>query len=167
MIGALALTFASCKKSPETIGNNLISDNDFIGIYHTDTVAINCHSYLDSIGTKNVVYALLGSMSDPVFGLSQAGFCTQFHLSAEGQSFGEQPVMDSLVLQLCLSGYYGDTTTLQTVHAYMLTDSLSSYEDYNNLSEVPFEPIDHANSFQFRPHPRTTIPSPSPSSASR
>ena len=157
MIGALALTFASCKKSPETIGNNLISDNDFIGIYHTDTVAINCHSYLDSIGTKNVAYALLGSMSDPVFGLSQAGFCTQFHLSAEGQSFGEQPVMDSLVLQLCLSGYYGDTTTLQTVHAYMLTDSLSSYEDYNNLSEVPFEPIDQANSFQFRPHPRTKI----------
>jgi len=155
MIGALALAIASCKKSPESIGDNLISDNDFIGIFHTDTAAIVCHSYLDSIGTKNVGYGLLGSMNDPVFGLSQAGFCTQFHLSAEGQSFGDQPVMDSLVLQLCLSGYYGDTLSWQTVHAYMLTDSLSSYVDYYNHSEIPFEAIDHANGFQFRPHPRT------------
>lgn len=156
MIGALALTLASCKKSPETIGNNLISDNDFIGIYHTDSVTINSYSYLDSIGTKNVSNALLGSMNDPIFGLSQAGFCTQFHLSAEGQSFGDNPVMDSLVLQLSLSGYYGDTMAWQTVHAYVLTDSLSSYETYYNHSEIPYDPIDQANGFQFRPHPKTT-----------
>ena len=156
MIGALALTLASCKKSPETIGNNLISDNDFIGIYHTDNVVIYSHSYLDSIGTKNVSNALLGSMNDPIFGLSQAGFCTQFHLSAEGQSFGDNPVMDSLVLQLSLSGYYGDTMAWQTVHAYVLTDSLSFYEDYNNLSEIPYDPIDQANGFQFCPRPKTT-----------
>ena len=156
MIGALALTLASCKKSPETIGNNLISDNEFIGVYHTETVAINCHSYLDSIGTKNVINGLLGSMNDPIFGLSQAGFCTQFHLSAEGQNFGDNPVMDSLVLQLNLSGYYGDTMAMQTVHAYVLTDSLSAYETYYNLSEVPYDPIDQANSFQFCPRPKTT-----------
>lgn len=157
MMGILALTFASCKKSPETIGNNLISDSDFIGIYHTDTVAISCHSYLDSVGTKNVINALLGSMSDPVFGLSQAGFCTQFHISAEGQSFGEHPIMDSLVLQLGLSGYYGDTMTWLTVHAYMLTDSLSSYETYYNHSEISFDATDQANSFQFRPRPNTKV----------
>ena len=157
MIGALILTLASCKKSPETIGNNLISDNDYIGIYHTDTVAITCHSYLDSIGTKNVTYALLGSMNDPVFGLTQAGFCTQFHLSAEGQSFGEQPVLDSLVLQLSLSGYYGDTLAMQTVHAYMLTDTLSSQESYYNYTEVPYDVVDQANGFQFRPHPKTRM----------
>ena len=156
MIGALALALASCKKSPETIGNNLISDNDFIGIYHTDNVVIYSHSYLDSIGTKNVSNALLGSMNDPIFGLSQAGFCTQFHLSAEGQSFGDNPVMDSLVLQLSLSGYYGDTMAWQTVHAYVLTDTLSFYEDYNNLSEIPYDPIDQANGFQFCPRPKTT-----------
>lgn len=156
MIGMLALSLISCKKSPETIGNNLISDNDFIGIHHTEDVVINCHSYLDSIGTKNVSNALLGSMNDPIFGHSEAGFCTQFHLSVEGQSFGEQPVMDSLVLQLCLSGYYGDTTTLQTVHAYVLSDTLSAYETYYNHTEVPYDPIDQANNFQFHPYPKTT-----------
>lgn len=156
MIGAMVLAFTACKKSPETIGNNLISDNDFIGIHHTDTVAVLCHSYLDSVGTKNVSYALLGSMSDPVFGLSQAGFCTQFHLSSAGQNFGNNPVLDSLVLQLCISGYYGDTTTWQTVHAYALTDTLSASETYYNHTEVPYNATDLANGFQFRPYPKTT-----------
>lgn len=156
MIGILTFVLTSCKKSPETIGNNLISDNDYIGIYHTENVVIYSHSYLDSIGTKNVSNGLLGSMNDPIFGLSQAGFCTQFHLSTEGQSFGDNPVMDSLVLQLCLSGYYGDTTTMQTAHAYVLSDTLSADETYYNHSEVAYEPIDIANGFQFYPHPKTT-----------
>lgn len=157
MIAILAFVLASCKKSPETIGNNLISDNDYIGIYHTENVVIYSHSYLDSIGTKNVSNGLLGSMNDPIFGLSQAGFCTQFHLSAEGQSFGENPVMDSLVLQLGVSGYYGDTTTMQTVHAYVLSDTLSANETYYNHSEIAYDPIDVANSFQFYPHPKTKL----------
>lgn len=156
MIGILTFVLASCKKSPETIGNNLISDNDYIGIYHTENVVIYSHSYLDSIGTKNVSNGLLGSMNDPIFGLSQAGFSTQFHLSTEGQSFGDNPVMDSLVLQLCLSGYYGDTTTMQTAHAYVLSDTLSADETYYNHSEVAYDPIDIANGFQFYPHPKTT-----------
>lgn len=151
----MVLAFAACKKSPETIGNNLISDNDYIGIHYTDTVAILCHSYLDSVSTKNVSYALLGSMNDPVFGLSQAGFCTQFHLSSAGQSFGNHPVFDSLVLQLCISGYYGDTMTWQTVHAYSLTDTLSASETYYNLTEVPYNATDLTNGFQFQPRPHT------------
>lgn len=156
MIGVLAMAFTACKKSPETIGNNLISDNNFIGVFHTDTIALCCHSYLDSINTKNPTYGLLGSMNDPVFGLSQAGFSTQFRFSAAGQNFGSDPVLDSLVLQLCLSDYYGDTTAWQTLHAYVLTDTLSADEDYYNHSTVAYdESIDHANGYQFQPHPYT------------
>ena len=92
MIGMLLLAFAACRKSPETIGNNLISDSDYIGVFHTDTVEIECHSYKDSVSTKNVSYALLGSMKDPVFGNSEAGFYTQFRLSLAGQSFGTAPI---------------------------------------------------------------------------
>ena len=66
MIGTLALAFASCKKSPETIGNNLISDNNYIGVYHTDTTKIVCHSYFDSIATSHATSALLGATKDPV-----------------------------------------------------------------------------------------------------
>ena len=155
MIGTLVLAFASCKKSPETIGNNLISGDNYIGVYHTDTVEVLCHSYLDSVATGNVVNALLGAMKDPIFGTSEAGFYTQFRPSVAGQSFGSNPVMDSLVLQLCISGYYGDTTTLQTVRAYELTDTLSIQKTYYNFTTVATSITDHANGHQFRPHPRT------------
>lgn len=157
MIATLALAFASCKKSAETIGNNLISDSNYIGVYHTDTAAIVCHSYLDSISTSNASSALIGAMKDPVFGTTEAGFYTQFRPSVAGQNFGSNPVMDSLVLQLCISGYYGDTTTLQTVHVFELADSLSVDSTYYSYSVVATQNIDHANSFQFRPHPKTKV----------
>lgn len=155
MIGALA--FASCKKSPETIGNNLISENDYIGTYHTDTTEIVCHSYLDSVATKNATNALLGAMKDPVFGSTEAGFYTQFRPSVAGQSFGSSPIVDSLVLQLCLAGYYGDTTIMQTVHAYELTDTLSYGTSYHSYSTVTTGNVDHANGYQFSPRPKTKL----------
>ena len=157
MIGALILAFSACKKSPNTIGNNLLDDNNYIGVFRTDTTEIVCYSYIDdSIGTKNVTYGLLGSTLDPVFGLTQAGFYTQFHLSTAGHNFGESPVVDSIVLQLCLNNYYGDTTTMQTVHVYEITDTLSSSQTYCNFMEVAHEAIDLANSYQFHPHPSTS-----------
>lgn len=152
MIGTLALALFSCKKTPSTIGNNLIDGNNYINAYHTDTVQVACHSYCDSIGTKNVRYALLGGMNDPVFGLTQAGFYTQFRFSSSGQYFGTAPVLDSVVLQLSLANVYGDTTTWQTVHVYQLTDSISSSETYYSHSTVPCSLIDLANGFGFRPH---------------
>ena len=155
MIGMMA--FASCKKSPETIGNNLISDDSYISIYHTDTAEIICHSYLDSVATSNPSNALLGAMKDPVFGKTEAGFYTQFRPSVAGQSFGSNPVVDSLVLQLCLVGYYGDTTVMQMVHAYELTDSLSVENSYYSYSTVAMGSVDHANGYQFCPRPGTKV----------
>ena len=72
MVGTLILTCSACKKSPNTIGNNLLNENNYIGVFRTDTTEIVCYSYIDdSIGTKNVSYALLGSTLDPVFSLSR------------------------------------------------------------------------------------------------
>jgi len=157
MIGTLLLAFAACKKSPETIGNNLISDSNYIIPFHTDTTEIVCYSYIDSVNTKNTSASLLGSMKDPVFGNSEAGFFTQFRLSLAGQSFGESPMFDSLVLQLSVANYYGDTNVLQTVHVYELTDTLSASSSYYNHSIVDYNPVDLANGYQFRPRPKTTM----------
>ena len=159
MIGTLLVAFSACKKSPEHIGNNLLDGNEYIDLFRTDTVAVQCHSYFDdSIGTKNVSLGLLGSMKDPVFGNTEAGFYTQFHISSAGQNYGAHPVLDSLVMQLYIAGYYGDTTTWQTVHAYELTDSLSVEESYCNSSEVAYSPVDHANGYMFKPHPKSNHP---------
>ena len=157
VVATLALALASCKKSPDTIGNNLISNDDYFEIYKTDTVEVVCHSYLDSVSTGNVINVLLGSMNDPVFGGSEAGFYTQFRPSVAGQSFGNNPVLDSLVLQLSVTNYYGDTTVFQTVHAFELSDTLSVLSTYYNTSEVSTFGVDHANGYQFQPRPNTKM----------
>ena len=155
MIVTMVLAFASCKKSPETIGNDLISGDNYISIFHTDTVEMLCHSYLDSVVTSSASNVMLGAMHDPIFGNTEAGFYTQFRPSVAGQSFGNSPVVDSLVLQLYIAGYYGDTTVLQTVRAYELTDTLSIQTAYYNTTVVSTSMVDQANGYQFRPHPKT------------
>ena len=156
-IGALAIFSISCSKTTEQIGNGLLPSGDNIGVFYTDSVVMTCHSEtIDSMTTKGMTTVLLGSMMDPVMGLTNANIYTQLHLSSTHQYFGSNPVIDSVVLQLCVNGYYGDTTTLQTVHVYELADSLTSTQ-YYQFSEVADKGIDLANGFQFRPHPRTTI----------
>jgi hypothetical protein len=157
MIGALAILNFSCNKSPESIGDNLQPESNFIGVYYIDSIEVQSYSVLvDSLSTKNVTYALLGSMKDPVFGQTDAGFYTQFHLSSSTHNFGDAPVFDSLVLQLYQSGYYGDTTTMQTIHVYELEDTLSSQESYYGFTNMPVGVTDYANSYQYYPRPLTS-----------
>lgn len=153
VLGCLALCLASCKKTPDTIGNNLIDESNIIGVGHTDTLPISSHSYIvDSIGTKNVRYGLLGCVNDPVFGPTTAGFYTQFRFSATGQNFGSSPVVDSVVLQLSLVGIYGDSTCWQTVNVYELADTISATQSYYGHSEIAVGAVDLANAHQFVPH---------------
>lgn len=154
-LGALVLLHCSCKKSPNTIGNDLIDKNNYINVYHTDTAVIEAYAFLDTVSTKNLSNALLGSQSDPVFGTTEAGFYTQLRISSVDHRFGQDPVFDSLVFQLYYGGYYGDTTTMQTLHVYELADTLSTTASYYNYSEVPVKTVDHANGFQFKPRPLT------------
>lgn len=156
LVGLLALVFASCKKTPDTIGSDLIDDNNYINVLKTDTMQIECHAYIDSIGSKNVRFALLGAMNDPVFGSTEASFYTQFRFSSAGHLFGDNAVVDSLVLQLALSSLYGDTTTMHTVHVFELTDTLSSTEPYYCYSTLQSSNIDLANGYQFTPQLKNT-----------
>ena len=155
---ALAVVSFSCKKTTEHIGDGLLPDSDHFGIAFTDTIDIVCHSELiDTMTTKGMSSVLLGSMVDPVMGSTNASIYTQLHISSANQWFGTDPQLDSIVLQLAISGYYGDTSTLQTLHVYALTDTLSTVSEYYQFSEVAYNPVDLANSYQFRPHPRTTF----------
>ena len=157
-IGALAIFSISCSKTTEKIGNGLLPEVDNIGVFYTDSVVLTCHSEtIDTMATKGMTTVLLGSMMDPVMGLTNASIFTQLHLSSTHQHFGADPVIDSVVLQLNVTGYYGDTTTLQTVHVYELADSLNPNSLYYQFSEVPDKGIDLANGFQFYPHPKTYI----------
>ena len=156
----MAILCLSCSKTTTDIGNGLLNGDDNIGVFYTDDIRIDCHSVLiDSMATKGMPAFLLGSLVDPVMGRTDAGFFTQLHLSSTNHSFGANPVIDSVVLQLSLDGWYGDTTTWMTAHVYELADSLSADNDYYQFSAVETKPIDLANGFMFRPHPKnyTTV----------
>ena len=156
IFSALAIIGLACGKTTEKIGNGLLPENDHISALFTDTIDIVCHSEtIDSMATKNMNTLLLGSMMDPIMGRTNAGFVTQLHLSAPNQRFGENPVVDSIILQLGISGYYGDSTTLQTVHVYELADSLSISEEYYQLSDTDIKPTDLANGYQYTFQPTT------------
>ena len=156
IFSVLTFLWVSCSKTTETIGNGLLSDADHIGVAFVDTLHVSCHSVsIDSMPTKGNTTVLFGSMMDPVMGLTDACIFTQLHLSSTNHYFGDNPIIDSVVLQLAVTGYYGDTTTLQTAHVYQLSESLIDSTDYYQFSEVAVQGPDLANGYQFRPHPHT------------
>lgn len=155
LAAATLLYVGSCSKTTENIGNGLLPEEDAIGVYYTDTLNIICHSEIvDTMATKGLNTILLGSMTDPIMGISTANVFTQLHLSSTHQHFGASPIIDSVVLQLGISGYYGDTTATQTVHVYELADKLDIEKDYYQFSDVNVKPVDLANNYQFKPHPK-------------
>ncbi len=157
IISVLVVLYTACSKTTESIGNGLLSENDYIGAYYIDTLQIHCHSEcIDSLFSKDLTTVLLGSMMDPVMGRTDANLFTQLHVSSTNHYFGDEPVIDSVVLQLAYNGYYGDTTTTQTVHVYELADTLSGYDNYYQFSDVEVKGFDLANNFQFQPRPKTT-----------
>ncbi len=157
LFSALALLSISCSKTTEKIGNGLLSEGDLIGVYFTDTLEIECFSEtIDEMSTKGLGTVLFGSMVDPVMGRTDANIFTQLHLSSTNQNFGPEVVVDSIVLQLGLIGYYGDTTTVQTVHIYELDESLSLDSSYRQFDDVAVKSFDLANGYQFQPHPKST-----------
>ena len=156
VISVFVVLYTACSKTTESVGNGLLSENDHIGAFYVDTLQLNCHSEcIDSVYTKGLATVLLGSMMDPVMGRTDANLFTQLHLSSTNHHFGDNPIIDSVVLQLAYAGYYGDTTTMQMVHVYELLDTLSSHESYYQFSEVQDKGIDLAGGYQFQPRPQT------------
>lgn len=105
--------------------------------YHIDSNALISMETLrqDSLTSEKRSAILLGSIADDVFGSHQSSFLTQLRLSSNDVDFGEEIQLDSAILLLKYHGYYGDTSSLQNLRVYEMTDDLifdSTY--YSNLS---------------------------------
>ncbi len=155
---ALNLMFQACSKKPGQIGESIQPDKDLISLFHTDTIHISAMSYLeDSIRTDKPERVLLGSMTDPIFGTTVAGFYTQLRLSTTKHDFGENAQLDSLVLQLAYSGYYGDTMATQTLRAYELLESIHPDSAYYSTRTLEKSSVLLAEQ-SFNPRPMSLYP---------
>ena len=148
------LLLSSCQKNPLEIGLNLIPSSDTLQVTTTDTTSIVAYTVpIDSVRTDETSSIFLGSKSDPVFGKTTVGFCTQFDVAQEAFSFGTTPVWDSLVLCLAYSGgYSGDTTAPMTVKVYEMTEALEVDSSYYSNRSFQHDATELAN-VTFHPHP--------------
>ncbi len=122
----LLVVLFSCNKDPYEIGFDLLPPTDTLNVRTTDTCTVEAFSVLiDSVRTDMTASLLFGSMLDPAFGKTTSSFYTHLRLSSEEVNFGDQPVLDSVVLVLFYNSWYGDTTTRQNLKVYEIEEDLS------------------------------------------
>lgn len=150
---------SSCNNQSSEIGLDLL--DNLVGTDFMDTVTIEAYSVLeDTINTTNTTANILGHISDPIFGNSDAGIYTQFALSGSAVNFGENPKVDSVVLTLQLSGYYGDTNSRVDIRVHELTESLNSETNYFQTSTVAYDPtiLNYStNGYTIRPNTSVVV----------
>ncbi len=149
--------FSSCSKEPGKIGLVIQPDESQLNVGFTDTTTIYGYSQvIDSIRSDKLTVNAFGSLRDPVFGSTTAGFYTQFIPSSGGHNFGVDRNFDSLVLQLYYEGYYGDTNVSLTAHTYEMLESISKDSVYYSNLQRTLNPVDYSN-FTFLPRPNDSI----------
>lgn len=151
------LLLGSCSKPAGNIGVGIQPEDSKLNLRYTDTATIQAYSFPeDSVNGTFLQWNPLGSLNDPVFGHTNAGFYTQFFLSSLEKDFGEGRVLDSLILQLDYYGIYADTNTAITVHVYEMAEGLNEEETYYSNLQLPIYPGDYGN-ITFVPDPNDSI----------
>ena len=153
MVAVAALP--SCKKTPKKIGTDLQPESSMITVAFSDGQDIQARTEnVNSVSSTNLYMVTIGNMNDSIFGISNFDFYTQLSLTTESQTWGENAVADSVILNLCYSGYYGDTTEYLNVKVFELTEAMLSDTTYKSNQDFEYDPVilaDHS----FSPHPLT------------
>ena len=145
---------SSCRKKPERIGNDLQPNNSLVSVAFSDEQDIVASTFtVPYLSTKMLGYTFLGNNNDPIFGISNFDFYTQFSLSTESQTWGDNAVVDSMVLNLTYNGYYGDTLEYMTVRAYEILEDMYADSTYRSNMTLSCDELELANqTFSPRPH---------------
>lgn len=152
----LVTCLVSCKKEYNSIGLNM--EDELLGTLK-DTTTIRAYSVLyDTLNTTNLSNQLLGEIHDPVFGKTVATVYSQFLSSGSIPYFGDNPVIDSVVLTLQTSGYYGDTTAALNFEVYELSEELedNSYYNYSTTGHYATNLLEQAGA-SYYVRPNTTL----------
>ena len=141
---AAAALMAGCTKVDDTLGGNLIPENQQMrmGFTTLPKAGVNPKKYVetrlfqtDSILASNLSTGYLGSQLNDTLGLRTAGFLTQYlnYYYVPDKYFGYKPIFDSAQLLLSISSYGADTLTEQTFAIYEIASN-----DY--LTKKPIAP---------------------------
>lgn len=124
---------------------NLLTKDDNLNLAK-DTLHLKVTSVFEKpLITSGSAVGVLGSMYDPSFGTTSAGFYAQCQITSSAISFGANPVLDSAVLTLAYNSpsNYGPCTLPVDLSVYELNQDmyLSSTYHSNDAFQVKTPPI--------------------------
>jgi hypothetical protein len=158
LFSLFSIIVASCT-DPQVIGLEVQPESDKISISSLDDsnpFSLATKS-ADSVRTDEPLVALLGNYESSNFKDVSASFSTQLLLSQNAVDFGASPVLDSAILSLVYSSYYGDTTIEMGIKIEQLDEAIhydSSYYSNEVLTASPFStPLEYS----FFPRPNTSV----------
>lgn len=139
VFAALALTACDVMVD-DTLGSNLVPDNQQMKAGHLILESINPRKYVetrlfqtDSLVSSNISYGYFGSLKDERLGRREAAFLTQYtnYYTVDSGYFGYLPIFDSALLMLSIDTWGGDTTIVQQFGIYEVSsnDYITNSED--------------------------------------
>ncbi len=154
LLAALSFFNLSCSKYPSQVGADLMPNNSLSMHFKRGELTVYSRA-IDTIRSNNMSMSILGSIKDPVFGLTNASFYSKIMPISEGHRFGTNPKTDSLVLQLYYANVYGDTNAVLHLHVYEMKDDINYDSVYYSNKNVAVYPTDYAD-MTFRPNRNRT-----------
>ncbi len=145
-----ALVVACSVESDDTLGANLVPDNQQIKAGYTVLDGINPRRYVetrlyqtDSITSSNIANGFMGTLKEEQIGRKTASFLTQYtnYYQVDSGYFGYRPIFDSAMLQLSINSYGGDTTTVQEFAIYEVISNSYIKEREDTVFYLTFDPV--------------------------
>lgn len=99
-VSAVVFSFIACEDDFETIGAGVIGEAGFNASLYDDTELTVNNIDLAPVQTNNLPVYLLGVYRDGLFGKQEASILTQLSLPQVNPKFGNEPVVDSVVLSI-------------------------------------------------------------------
>lgn len=125
LITALAclVLFNACEE-PIDVGRDLIPDGDALVADTIETLLLPLNTISDSaVFTTSRGTAILGSVESSVFGNAYAGLYTEVGFTTQFDS-SKTYILDSMVLYVRNTGYFGDSLIPQSFNILQMTDSI-------------------------------------------
>lgn len=152
VLTALALLIGACTKEADKIGLDIQPPGDRLNMFETDTITVVAWSVReDSVRTDELLTSILGSYFDPVFGKTTASVFTEVMLSTATLDFGDNPVIDSLVLNLAYVSIWGDSITTQTFRVFEITENIHFDSAYYSTTITPYDQANELGSVSLIP----------------
>jgi hypothetical protein len=135
--GGMFFLINACEEDASKIGEKMLPGTDFVSITSSDTVSVKSYTmYKDSVESDNPATSYLGSMYDPYFGTTSAGFVCQVRL-ADSLTDEDFFVVDSVKLYLRLLSVKGDTTAEHFLKFSEISQQIYSTSKYYSNQTVP------------------------------